>query len=121
LLLAAFASNGCGRSSDVLPVQGKVSYRGEPVTNGSITFFPAQGRPESAPLSDEGAYEIHLPPGDYRVTINVGLTLPPGWKEGDPVPRPTIVLPPQYSTPAKSALTAQISPELTESIDFPLQ
>jgi hypothetical protein len=120
-MLAAISSSGCIRSSDLLPVQGQVSYRGEPVTNGSVTFFPAQGRPESAPLSEEGAYEIHLPPGDYRVTINVGLSLPSGWKEGDPVPRPKFVLPPQYTTQAKTVLTAHVSQETAESIDFALE
>ena len=121
LLLSVLVAAGCGGSaSDAVPVQGKVSYRGAPVTNASVTFFPPSGRPTSVPLSGEGGYEIDLPPGEYQVTINVGFTLPPGWKEGDPVPSPKLVLPPQYTTQAKSTLSASISSDGPESLDFAL-
>jgi hypothetical protein len=121
LLLWLPIAGGCGSSSDTVSVEGKVSYRGQPVTNASITFFPPNGRPVAAALSEAGEYEIDLPPGEYQVTISTGLALPPGWKEGDPVPPPKIVLPPQITTQAKTRLSASITHEGPASVDFALE
>jgi hypothetical protein len=121
LLLWLPIAGGCGGSSNTVAVEGKVSYRGEPVTNASITFFPSSGRPVAAALSEAGEYEIDLPPGEYQATINTGLALPPGWKEGDPVPPPKIVLPPQFTTQAKTTLSASIMHDGPESVDFDLE
>jgi hypothetical protein len=121
LPLAAFTTVGCGSPSDTISVNGKVSYRGEPLTNGSVTFFPQSGRPASAPLANEGHYQIELPPGTYQVTITVGLTVPEGWKEGDQVAPAKFILPPQYTTRAKSNLTAEIAEGSSQSVDFALK
>ena len=110
---------GCGDSSEALSVSGKVMYGGEPLPNGAITFFPARGRPATAPISAEGDYAIALPPGEYVVVINVSADLPSGFKEGDPLPPPKIVLPPQYTTRARSTLTATVT-EDQPRIDFEL-
>src|SRR5688500_1736763 len=62
LLFGLQFAGGCAYSADTVAVGGKVSYRGEPVTNASVTFFPPSGRPVSAALSEAGEYEIDLPP-----------------------------------------------------------
>ena len=111
--------SGCRDTSGGVPVQGQVSYRGEPLPHGAITFFPATGRPATAPISAEGDYAIELPPGEYVVIVNVSADLPPGFKEGDPLPPPKIVLPPQYTTRARSTLTATVT-EDQPRIDFEL-
>jgi hypothetical protein len=112
---------GCGTSSDTVSVNGTISYRGEPFPTGSITFFPTAGRPIVASIADDGTYEAEMPPGDYTVAIMLGAQLPPGYKEGDPIPPPKIELPAEYSTRAKSTLTATVVAGQSEPIDFELK
>jgi hypothetical protein len=112
--------SGCREPSDTVSVTGKVTYRGQPLTNGAVMFFPPTGRPSAVALSEDGSYSADLPPGEYTVTINVVTELPPGYREGDPLPPPKIVLPPEYTTQAKSTLKATVSEENQQPIDFKL-
>jgi hypothetical protein len=111
---------GCGNSGSTVKVHGNVSYRGEAITNGTVTFFPASGRPVIAPLS-EGEYSAELMPGEYVVVIMIGATLPEGYKEGDPIPPPKFTLPNEYTVRAKSTLKASVKAGQSEPIDFDLK
>jgi hypothetical protein len=102
-------------------VRGRATYRGEPIAPGGITFFPATGRPVTAAISEQGDYEVDLPPGEYTAVINLGFTPPPGFKEGDPMPKPKFVLPDQYTTRAKSTLSASVKAGQSEPINFELK
>jgi hypothetical protein len=109
---------GCGGKSNVTSLSGRVLHEGQPLSNASLMFYPAEGRPMIAPLSD-GDYSVELPPGEYRVTVNLGAELPPGWKEGDPVPPTTRQLPRQFSSRLDTPLTATVSAEGEgQTIDF---
>jgi hypothetical protein len=101
---------GCGGKSSVTSLSGRVLHEGEPLSNASLMFYPAEGRPLIAPLS-EGDYSVELPPGEYRVTVNLGAELPSGWKEGDPVPPTTRKLPRQFSSRLDTPLTATVRAE----------
>jgi len=121
LCLLSMTAVGCGEASDTVAVSGKVTYRGEAITNGAVTFFPTAGRPATFPLSDDGSYSGELPPGDYTVIVNVATELPPGFKEGDPFPPPKVALPPEYTTRVRSKLTATVAAENEQPINFDLQ
>src|SRR5687767_11509641 len=121
LLVVLAGTAGCGESSNEVSVEGKVTYRGEPLDKGSVMFFPSTGRPAAAALSEGGEYSLELLPGLYTVTVNVGPDLPPGFREGDPVPPPKIVLPPEYTSLVRSRLTATVSDDSDEPIDFDLK
>jgi hypothetical protein len=111
---------GCGEESNVTSLSGHVLYEGQPLSNASLMFYPAEGRPIIAPLS-EGDYSVELPPGEYRVTVTLGAELPPGWKEGDPVPPSTRELPRQYSSRVDTPLTANVNAENgAQTVDFTL-
>ena len=114
-------SIGCGDGSDGVSIAGRVVYKDQPISSGALTFFPADGRPITATLSDDGAYECVLPTGEYRVAITVGVSLPAGWKEGDPVPPLAINLPAQYSSRVKTPLTATVKTDHDAPIDFTLK
>ena len=121
VLIAAVSGTGCDKASSGISVSGHASYRGEPLAKGLISFFPATGRVVSAPIADDGSYELSLEPGDYTVTVSLGVELPPGFKEGDRVPPPKVVLPDQYSVRAKSTLKATVAPGHAEPLDFDLK
>lgn len=113
-------NSGCAKSSGEVPVSGKLTYRGQPITNASLTFFPATGRAIPASVT-QGAYATKLRPGDYTVVVTMSTELPPGFKEGDPMPKPKYVLPDEYTARPKSALQATVKPGQSEPIDFDLK
>lgn len=120
-LLLLGLTAGCGEKSDGVLIGGRVTYQGKAIGNGSLTFFPAQGPPVTTALAEDGAYECLLPAGEYRVAVAVGVALPPGWKEGDPVPRQAVELPEAYATRLKTPLTASVAADQSASIDFSLE
>jgi len=121
LALLVICAVGCGGSSPGVPVQGHVSYQGEAISSGTLTFFPASGRPISTILSSNGEYTTRLQPGEYRVTITVGVDVPAGWEEGDPLPPPKFVLPARYTTRSKDSLKLTVVEKQQEPFDFALE
>ncbi len=74
VLLAGLAS-GCSESSSA-SVSGKVTFKGEPVVHGDVTFFQSStGRVAQSSLDSEGNYSLNLsqggdlPAGEFRVTV----------------------------------------------------
>jgi hypothetical protein len=77
----AGASWGCGGGSaplpDLIPVKGKVTYKGQPVTRGVVRFEPdGYGRMASGQIQGDGTFELStLKPGDgvvageHRVSV----------------------------------------------------
>jgi hypothetical protein len=114
---------GCGgEASNVVSVDGQVNYRDKPVPNSAVTFFSQAGQSVIAATTSSGSYLAELPPGDYRVTIDVGRNFPPGWKEGDPEPPPPVALPAKYSSRLNTPLNASVTadPGDSQTIDLNL-
>ncbi len=67
--VALLAAAGCGSSAHL---SGNVSYDGQPVENGTITFVPADGRgPTAGALITQGRYRARdLSPGSKVVQIH---------------------------------------------------
>ncbi len=120
LLVCATGLSGCKKSTGGVRVHGHISYGGQPLAASSVTFFPAVGRPMTA-TAPQGEYDAELMPGDYTAVVAVGIEYPPGFKEGDPVPAPKVVLPDEYTTRAKSTLKATVKQGQSEPIDFDLK
>jgi hypothetical protein len=121
MLLALTGTAGCGEVSNEVSVSGHVTYRGKPLPGGSITFFPASGRPVMSVISDDGTYSAEMPPGDYVVALGVSTDLPPGFKEGDPIPPPKVDLPHHYTSRVRSSLSASVTEDTDEPINFELK
>src|SRR5262245_23797280 len=100
-LLSAPVLTGCGKAKEpwetAYPAKGVLTYKGKPVANAEIAFFPqGTSMPDSvrprAKTNDEGAFVVWTyqpgdgaPAGNYKVTIvhhsvteknGVGITLP---------------------------------------------
>jgi hypothetical protein len=106
---------GCKRSDELqrVPVTGKVTFQGQPLTNGQIRFIPASGPVSGADIRD-GAYSANqrggVPVGPCRVEIEARR--PMAGAQPDPVmggkAREEQYLPAKYNT--QSELTITIEP-----------
>jgi hypothetical protein len=68
LAVASLAgASGCGGTATVT---GTVSYQGQPVTHGSVTFRSADGAARSAPILADGSYTVE---GVHTGEVKVGI------------------------------------------------
>ena len=121
LLVAIVVAVGCDSGPNANPVSGKITYEGKPVTSGLINFRAEGKRPLGGGIQPDGTYQFDLPPGTYKVRIDTPGALPPGWKEGDPPgqmgPRQ---VPEKYADFTASGLTATVTEDSSQPIDFTL-
>ena len=117
LTVLAFIDMGCSHSDNpkTYPADGKVSYRGQPVTSGMILLTPKDsGHAATGSLEKNGSFRLTTfqkndgaVPGTYRVAIQVfpaeGAGLP-GAEFGGKAPP----VPQKYASAASSDLTAEI-------------
>jgi hypothetical protein len=122
LLLAGLAAlvGGCGGNGPTTEVSGKVTYEGKSVTSGLINFMPDQGRPLGGGIQPDGTYSFEAPPGNYQVRIDAPAPLPEGYKEGDPLPNAPRLVPEKFANYGSSGLTATVTDEGGQTIDFNL-
>ena len=137
LLGACFLSlvfSGCGGKSDtgLVPVQGQVTLNGGPLPeggNGNVTFSSADGKGNTATglLDDDGNYRMStfeandgVLPGEYKVSVS---WTSPG--SGDPktgvLKAPASIIDERFSNPETSGLTATITADGNEDLDFDLK
>lgn len=113
LALAALFVSGCGPAGGV-PVQGKVTFDGNPIPAGIITFVGPDDGPGvyGGPIRD-GRYEVPpdrmMLPGKYRVQVSwpkpTGKTVA-GGEGGTPMPEMAEAIPAKYN--AATELTAEV-------------
>jgi Carboxypeptidase regulatory-like domain len=69
LLVSICALSGCTPKGGN-ELTGKVSYKGTPIQNATITLISAEGTPYNGYTGKDGAFAIaSVPPGQYKVTI----------------------------------------------------
>ncbi len=131
LSLAVLA--GCGEGfPDTVRVRGKVTYQGEPLSEGTIAFHPAGPRGEqlyrpAVGVIADGAYQLQsfrhgdgVMPGEYAVVIE---SYEGGPTAEDPDRPQNWLIPRKYGNPATSGLTATIPAGASGwlEVDFDLQ
>jgi hypothetical protein len=98
-------------------VEGKVTFKGAPLTFGTVGFYPEKGKPVLVPLFPDGAYVAKgLAPGEYRLTVAVVLPKvpdePPPGKEDEPPPKKpaakVVAIPLRFANPNTSELTLTV-------------
>jgi hemoglobin len=81
-------------------VEGKVTYKGRPLTEGKIEFVPPDGKRLSAPVQPDGTYRLEkgAAPGKYRVVIQTQAG------------KDAVRIPARYADPATSGLIVEVRP-----------
>lgn len=106
----ALALAGCGPGEKPTgTVAGKVSYRGSPVTAGSVNFLSKTGAAAIARVDATGQFKVDGPleAGEYRVYASAPLPEPqaPGTKATGP---PKFDLPAKFRDPASSGVVVTV-------------
>jgi hypothetical protein len=114
-LLCAFTV-GCGPSEEPLvPVEGKITFEGKPLTKGSVGFHPDVARnnlSKNIPhgVISDGRYKMMTQPRDgapvgwYKVTVNV--TEPSDPK--NPYSLPRSLIPERFSKVTETELAVEV-------------
>jgi len=140
---------GCEKGNPNAPatVSGKVTYKGNPVTAGVVTFNPKKEGPvSSAPLKEDGTYNMtEAPAGEFTVTVETesanpdrkteaygappgagagagaggGSSPPPPGVNTATAPGKYVKIPKKYSDPESSPLKATLGAG-KQVKDFPL-
>jgi len=136
LALLAIVLAGCGGEPGLVAVQGRVTYKGQPVSKGDVYFSPTQAgaRGAQGTLESDGSYRLGtLAPGDgayvgtYKVSIvsrgpdkpipakQAGRMMPEDMQgTGDPL------IPRHYFSPESSRLEAAVDAGKSNTFDFDL-
>lgn len=106
-MLIAITCSGCGQQGEppASTVAGTVTFKGQPVTGGTLTFHIKDGNGKSLPfageLDTEGNYELtNAVPGMATITVETAT------QKGLPNFFP---LPDKFAKPAASGLTFEIT------------
>ncbi len=118
LILAACVL-GCSQKEKLGAVSGKVTFKGQPLTEGLVMFSnPAKGIYMTAPLDEQGQYKVvmakgaGLPPGDYQVSVNpLVVDAPMGAGPMLPPPPACPNIPMRYRDYKTSGLTLTVMEE----------
>jgi len=131
LLLGMF-SCGCGeKNTGFTPVRGRVFYKDQPLTRGTIVFTPdsergGRGDLATAEIQPDGSYYLktkdHLGvfPGWHRVTI-IALEAMNNQGGAEKFIEPRSLLPDKYRDPDLSGLCFEVLPEQINVKDFHLE
>lgn len=107
---------GCGGGGpEMASVSGKVTYKGQPVPKGTITFASkAGGRNATGQIGSDGSYTLQTEnPGDgaqlgeYNVAVAAKEEVILDYIPPKPVP-PKYLAPQKYENPQSSGLTATV-------------
>ncbi|MBM3983864.1 MAG: carboxypeptidase regulatory-like domain-containing protein [Planctomycetes bacterium] len=123
--VAVFAAlaGGCG-GPETATVSGRVTFRGKPVTSGSVIVYCSDKQIVRGNIGSDGTYTIpNVPRGALAVTVQSHARVPAGMRlqqnlppaTGGPIP-PTVsaddpacvALPPRYAVPEESGLSVQV-------------
>jgi hypothetical protein len=131
LFLALIFLAGCDNGSNsLLPVSGKVTYKGAALQGGIIVFTPdgsrgGRGAMALGEIHLDGTYNLRTEKafgaaaGWYRVTVaavSSNVVAGPGQRFGVPAS----LLPERYRDPELSRLLCEIKPDRANTIDFNL-
>jgi hypothetical protein len=119
-LLCLLFPAGCEKGPAKGDVRGKVTFKGQSVKEGRVTFLnPKEGGAAEALIGAEGAYAVQggVVVGDYVVEITPLVHIvdtDPGKSPPAPVEKPAPDIPMKYRQQGKTPLRANVKPGKNE-------
>ena len=124
---------GCGGNPsypETSPTTGLVTFRGQPLTSGTITYAPVNAqeqRPASGQINGQGKFSLSTfrpgdgaMPGEYRIAVVAYAGSADSLRAGGKANAGTTAIPGKYSKPQTSGLTATVSSG-SNYHEFPLE
>jgi hypothetical protein len=111
---------GCPSGPPTGQVQGKVTFKGKPVTEGLVTFLnPTEGGAAEAEIKSDGTYVVQNPVvvGEYLVVITPPIHIvdtDPGRSPPAPVEKPAPNIPEKFRQQGTTTLKAAVKPGKNE-------
>jgi hypothetical protein len=113
VLLLAGLTIGCSRSTG--NVSGTVRFNGQPLSDGTSTFYDPDNHTWGSAITKDGTYSVsQVGTGPVKVTVAVPIKIgfvPPAGTEGKTVTFPgskSPMIPPKYNDPEKSGLGFEV-------------
>jgi hypothetical protein len=125
-VLLAGGPVGCDSGPPLGDVKGKVTFKGEPVKEGSVTFLnTTEGGTFGADLQTDGSYAIRggAAVGEYVVVVTPPIIIvdtDPGKSPPAPVEKDMPNIPPNYRMQGTTILKASVKPGPNE-INFDMK
>jgi hypothetical protein len=124
---------GCERGEELIPVAGKVTLQGRPLTAGAVSFRPdvVQGNTSlhhpTGSIDREGKYRLSVgkrdgaPPGRYKVIVIANEPEVENSKQVHPG-MPKLIIDRRYTWPDSTPLAADVRPDAPPgSFDFEVE
>lgn len=103
---------GCGKSSNMAPVNGKVLLDGQPLTQGVVMTLPVSGRGAKAKIQSDGSFELGTETSADGATIGVHkvavAAYASGARQGPESGQGKLLVPQRYTSPDESQLTIDV-------------
>jgi len=115
-LVIGCGGGASGPAAKLVPVSGKVTYKGQPLAKGRVSLMPVKPGNTSTGDIVDGAFKLSTyqkddgaPPGSYKVAVTA-------WEKEPTMESPKGVpaIPQKYFDAAKSGLTAEVGVQKTE-------
>ncbi len=121
LVLGVVVLAGCGRAAGppTYPVSGRVTYQGAPLERGTVLFVPETGPAAGATIAADGTFSLRAVAGKHQVGVSSVPEPPPGIEPMTYDAPPLI--PPRYSRPHSSGLTAEVQAGRDNRVTFELE
>jgi len=118
LALAIVMLVGCSdpKRAGKYEVSGSVTWNGEPVETGFVTFHPEGGKSDEAGPLASGRYSFYAHAGKNRVSIQAEKVA--GFNQAMNQPNVVQFIPPKYNT--ESELSAEVTADGDNTFDFAL-
>jgi hypothetical protein len=60
-----------GAVDETASIEGKILFKGKPVTEGKVAFHPEKGKPIEVTIREDGAYSADkVPVGEMKITVD---------------------------------------------------